>query len=133
MQEQQEDLKNSDFSDNPYFLREARDKYWRLVVFVVERIIYGKPAKKKRTGSRGVPQRLNQEERFLYDQGRKKGFLEVAGSAWRSQQREAPYCCHRQPVSTTTCRETDLIISMLSLHCNSILDFLCCTHHHYTN
>eukprot|EP00546_Thalassionema_frauenfeldii_P019979 CAMPEP_0178897290 /NCGR_PEP_ID=MMETSP0786-20121207/1661_1 /TAXON_ID=186022 /ORGANISM="Thalassionema frauenfeldii, Strain CCMP 1798" /LENGTH=306 /DNA_ID=CAMNT_0020567817 /DNA_START=136 /DNA_END=1058 /DNA_ORIENTATION=+ len=28
--------------------------------------------------------------RFLYDQARQKGFLEVAGSAWRSQRRDAP-------------------------------------------
>jgi len=81
---------NKNSNDDPYFWKTARDKCWRPVVSDVERISYGKPAKKKRTGSRGVPHRLNQEERFLYDQGRKKGFLEVAGSSWRSQRREAP-------------------------------------------
>jgi len=56
----------------------------------VERISWGKPAKKKGTGSRGVPHRLNEEERLLFDQARKRGFLEVTGSGWRSQRSDAP-------------------------------------------
>jgi hypothetical protein len=56
----------------------------------VERISWGKPAKKKGTGSRGVPHRLNLEERFLFDTARRKGYLEVEGSGWRSQRRDAP-------------------------------------------
>jgi hypothetical protein len=69
----------------------AREKCWRPTVSDVERISWGKPAKKKGTGSRGVPHRLNDdEERLLFDQARRKGFLEVAGSGWRSQRREAP-------------------------------------------
>jgi hypothetical protein len=56
----------------------------------VERISFGKPAKQKGTGSRGVPHRLNQDERNLFDMARNKGYLEVFGSAWRSQRREAP-------------------------------------------
>lgn len=63
---------------------------WRPTVNDVERISWGKPAKKKGTGSRGVPHRLNEDERFLFDQARRKGFLEIAGSGWRSQRREAP-------------------------------------------
>lgn len=63
---------------------------WRPTVNDVERISWGKPAKKKGTGSRGVPHRLNEEERRLFEQARRKGFLEVAGSGWRSQRREAP-------------------------------------------
>mmetsp|Transcript_32819 Transcript_32819/g.49486 ORF Transcript_32819/g.49486 Transcript_32819/m.49486 type:complete len:318 (-) Transcript_32819:2646-3599(-) len=72
------------------FWRARQGGCWRPDVSDVERISWGKPAKRKRTGSRGVPHRLNQEERFLYDQARQKGFLEVAGSAWRSQRRDAP-------------------------------------------
>jgi hypothetical protein len=68
----------------------ARTDCWRPTVNDVERISFGKPAKQKGTGSRGVPHRLNEEERFLFDQARSKGFLEVAGSGWRSQRREAP-------------------------------------------
>ena len=61
----------------------TRTKCWRPTVQDVENISWGKPAKKKGTGSRGVPHRLNHdEERKLFDQARKKGFLEVAGSGW---------------------------------------------------
>jgi hypothetical protein len=57
----------------------------------VEKISWGKPAKKKGTGSRGVPHRLNHdEERKLFDQARRKGFLEVTGSGWRSTRGDAP-------------------------------------------
>lgn len=69
---------------------EAKMEGWRPTVNDVERISWGKPAKKKGTGSRGIPHRLNEEERFLFDQARRKGFLEVTGSGWRSQRREAP-------------------------------------------
>ena len=63
---------------------------WRPDVQDVERISFGKPAKRKGTGSRGVPHRLNIEERLLYDMARTKGILVVAGSAWRSERRDAP-------------------------------------------
>ena len=69
---------------------EARMDVWRPDINDVERISWGKPAKKKGTGSRGVPHRLNSDERFLFDNARKKGFLETGGSGWRSQRREAP-------------------------------------------
>ena len=69
---------------------EANMNGFRPTINDVERISWGKPAKKKGTGSRGVPHRLNDEERTLFDQARKKGFLEIAGSGWRSQRREAP-------------------------------------------
>ncbi|KAG7342226.1 hypothetical protein IV203_007318 [Nitzschia inconspicua] len=63
---------------------------WRPDVNDVERISFGKPSKKKGTGSRGVPHRLNLDERFLFDKARRKGFLEVEGSGWRAQRRDAP-------------------------------------------
>lgn len=69
---------------------ESRQKCWRPTIQDVERISFGKPAKKKGTGSRGVPHRLNEDERLLFDQARRKGFLEVGGSGWRSQRRDAP-------------------------------------------
>lgn len=68
----------------------TREKCWRPTIQDVERISWGKPAKKKGTGSRGVPHRLNESERFLFDQARRKGFLEVSGSGWRSERRDAP-------------------------------------------
>jgi len=69
---------------------EKRKKCWRPTVSDVERISWGKPAKKKGTGSRGVPHRLNSDERLLFDQARRKGFLEIEGSGWRSQRRDSP-------------------------------------------
>jgi len=68
----------------------AREDCWRPDVSDVERISWGMPAKKKGTGSRGMPHRLNEDERRSFDQARRKGFLEVYGSAWRSQRRDAP-------------------------------------------
>ena len=68
----------------------ARQKCWRPDVQDVERISWGKPAKKKGTGSRGVPHRLNADERQLFDQARRKGVLEIGGSGWRSQRRDTP-------------------------------------------
>jgi hypothetical protein len=68
----------------------SREKCWRPTVQDIERISWGKPAKKKGTGSRGVPHRLNQDERLLFDQARRNGFLQVAGSGWRSERRDAP-------------------------------------------
>lgn len=69
---------------------QSREKCWRPTIQDVERISFGKPAKKKGTGSRGVPHRLNEDERKMFDQARRKGFLEVGGSGWRSQRRDAP-------------------------------------------
>lgn len=63
---------------------------WRPSLDDVERISWGKPAKKKGTGSRGVPHRLNDDERSSYDIARRKGFLEVVGSGWRKERRGTP-------------------------------------------
>lgn len=68
----------------------SRDKCWRPDVQDVERISWGKPAKKKGTGSRGVPHRLNADERQIFEQARRKGMLEIGGSGWRKQRRDAP-------------------------------------------
>jgi hypothetical protein len=69
---------------------EANMDCWRPTVDDVERISWGKPAKKKGTGSRGVPHRLNEEERDLFAQARRKGFLEINASGWRKERRDAP-------------------------------------------
>jgi hypothetical protein len=72
------------------FWEAKMEDVWRPDVNDVERISWGKPAKTKGVGSRGVPHRLNLDERFLFDNARRKGFLEIEGSGWRSQRREAP-------------------------------------------
>ena len=63
---------------------------WRPTVDDVDRISWGRPAKQKGTGSRGVPHRLNADERELYDRARRKGFVEIDGSGWRRQRSDAP-------------------------------------------
>ncbi|KAL3810074.1 hypothetical protein ACHAXA_011807 [Cyclostephanos tholiformis] len=56
----------------------------------VERISWGMPAKRRGTGSRGVPHRLNDDERDTFDRARRDGYLQVTGSGYRSQRRDAP-------------------------------------------
>ena len=56
----------------------------------VDRISWGKPSKKKGVGSRGTPHRLNEAERAEYDRAKSRGYVEVAGSAWRKERRDAP-------------------------------------------
>ena len=68
----------------------AAKQCWRPTIDDVDRISWGRPAKKKGTGSRGTPHRLNDEERTLYDFARRKGFVEIAGSGWRKQRSDAP-------------------------------------------
>ncbi|EOD03801.1 hypothetical protein EMIHUDRAFT_259824, partial [Emiliania huxleyi CCMP1516] len=68
----------------------AEKQCWRPTIDDVDRISWGRPAKRKGTGSRGQPHRLNDAERTLYDLARSKGFVEVAGSGWRSQRADAP-------------------------------------------
>lgn len=65
-------------------------KFNRPTVDDVVRISWGKPAKKKGTGSRGVPHRLNSDERIKFDFALTKGFVEIDGSGWRSQRRDSP-------------------------------------------
>ena len=81
-------------SEPPFYTpRDKNDKTcWRPTVSDVERISWGLPAKKKGTGSRGIPHRLSNhaEERILFDLARRDGFLQVTGTAWRSQRRDAP-------------------------------------------
>ncbi len=82
-------LSSSKTSSDTTFWSSNQD-CWRPDVRDVERISFGQPAKKKGTGSRGIPHRLNEDERRSFDQARRQGFLQVTGSAWRSQRRDAP-------------------------------------------
>ncbi len=82
-------LSSSKTSSDTNFWSSNQD-CWRPDVRDVERISFGQPAKKKGTGSRGIPHRLNEDERRSFDQARRQGFLQVTGSAWRSQRRDAP-------------------------------------------
>ena len=77
-------------STSPNTFWRSNQECWRPDVRDVERISFGQPAKKKGTGSRGIPHRLNEDERRSFDQARRQGFLQVTGSAWRSQRSDAP-------------------------------------------
>ena len=68
----------------------AETDCWRPTIDDVDRISWGRNAKQKGTGSRGVPHRLNDDERSLYDFARRKGFVEIGGSGWRSERRDSP-------------------------------------------
>ena len=63
---------------------------WRPTLDDVERISWGKAAKQRGTGSRGVPHRLNSEERVAFDLARQKGYVELLGSGWRAERADAP-------------------------------------------
>ena len=74
----------------PGALPSAVQDCWRPTIDDVDRISWGRPAKKKGTGSRGIPHRLNEDERVLYDLARGKGFVEIGGSGWRKQRSDSP-------------------------------------------
>lgn len=56
----------------------------------VERISKGQAAKKRGTGSRGVPHRLNEAERKEWDLAKKRRFLLLRGSGWRKERGDSP-------------------------------------------
>merc|ERR1719159_779690 len=68
----------------------AATAVWRPTLDDVERISYGRPAKKKGTGSRGVPHRLNAAEREDFNRAVRRGVLDVAGSGYRAERAGAP-------------------------------------------
>ena len=66
----------------------------------------GKAAKRRGTGSRSVPHRLNKEERTAFERAKKAGYVDVKGSGWRRERGGAPlvntwrnYCDARAHVS----------------------------------
>jgi len=56
----------------------------------VERISKGLAAKKRGTGSRAVPHRLNAEERIEWEIAKKKKYLVLSGSGWRKERGDSP-------------------------------------------
>lgn len=62
----------------------------------VEKISYGQKAKKRGVGSRGVPHRLNQEERLEWDLAKKRGYLVLKGTGFRKERQDSPLgkLCH---------------------------------------
>ena len=56
----------------------------------VERISYGKRAKKRGVGSRAVPHRLNAAEREEWVLAKKKKYLALRGTGWRKERGDSP-------------------------------------------
>lgn len=56
----------------------------------VERISRGQAAKRRGTGSRGVPHRLNQMERAEWDLAKKRRYLMVRGTGYRRERGDSP-------------------------------------------
>ncbi len=82
-------------SVNTFWRSNQAKDCWRPDVRDVERISFGQPAKKKGTGSRGIPHRLNEDERRSFDQARRQGAaLPLDGgdgsvASWRWHRRTA--------------------------------------------
>lgn len=58
----------------------------------VERLSYGKGARRRGTGSKYVCHRLNQEERKLYDLAKGAGYLSIRGTGYRKNRKGSPLC-----------------------------------------
>eukprot|EP00611_Tribonema_gayanum_P014341 TRINITY_DN25695_c0_g1_i1.p1 TRINITY_DN25695_c0_g1~~TRINITY_DN25695_c0_g1_i1.p1 ORF type:complete len:289 (-),score=69.35 TRINITY_DN25695_c0_g1_i1:170-988(-) len=56
----------------------------------VERISFGKAAKKRGTGSRGVCHRLNADERAEWELAKKRGYLVLRGTGYRKERKGSP-------------------------------------------
>lgn len=56
----------------------------------VERISKGQAAKRRGTGSRAVPHRLNEMERKEWDLAKKRRYLSLRGSGWRKERGDSP-------------------------------------------
>jgi len=62
----------------------------RPVLDDVERISFGKAAKRRGTGSRAVPHRLNADERVEFNLAKKRKYLLMRGSGWRHERGDSP-------------------------------------------
>lgn len=56
----------------------------------VERISRGQAAKKRGTGSRAVPHRLNEMERKEWEVAKKRRYLALRGTGWRKERGDSP-------------------------------------------
>ena len=56
----------------------------------VERLSRGQPSKQKGRGSRGVPHRLNSEERGEFKRSEKRGYLRLEGTGYRRERKGSP-------------------------------------------
>jgi len=74
------------------FIRIMRSKVFRPSLDDVEKLSYGKGAKKRGTGSRYVCHRLNRDERKLYELSKQAHYLTVRGTGYRKERKGSPVC-----------------------------------------
>lgn len=67
-----------------------KQKVFRPTLDDVERLSLGKGARKRGTGSRDIPHRLNQDERALYDEAKDNNYLIIKGTAYRRERKGSP-------------------------------------------
>ena len=70
--------------------RKSRDLSIRPTLDDVERISKGQAAKRRGTGSRQVPHRLNESERKEWDLAKQRKYLLLRGSGWRKERGDSP-------------------------------------------
>jgi hypothetical protein len=58
----------------------------------IERLSYGKGAKRRGTGSKYVPHRLNADERTLYNFAKEHNYLCIQGTGYRRERKGKPLC-----------------------------------------
>jgi|MDTB01.1.fsa_nt_gb hypothetical protein len=56
----------------------------------IDKISRGQAAKKRGTGSRAVPHRLNEKERVEFDLAKKRKFVSLRGTGWRAERGDSP-------------------------------------------
>ena len=56
----------------------------------IEKISRGQAAKKRGTGSRAVPHRLNEKERIEFDLAKKRRYVSLRGTGWRAERGDSP-------------------------------------------
>lgn len=87
-------FRNFPYSKGNFFLQNARfmakKNDIRPTLDDIERISKGQAAKRRGTGSRAVPHRLNSAERKEWDLAKKRRFLLLRGTGWRKERGDSP-------------------------------------------
>eukprot|EP01025_Chloroclados_australasicus_P000722 TRINITY_DN10278_c0_g3_i1.p1 TRINITY_DN10278_c0_g3~~TRINITY_DN10278_c0_g3_i1.p1 ORF type:complete len:350 (+),score=27.60 TRINITY_DN10278_c0_g3_i1:60-1052(+) len=71
-------------------LANKRKKVFRPLIDNVERLSKGDGAKKRGTGSRIVPHRLNVDERKMFELAKKNEYLQLKGTGYRKERKGSP-------------------------------------------
>ena len=69
---------------------QAKKSTVRPTIDDIDKISRGQAAKKRGTGSRAVPHRLNEKERVEFDLAKKRRFVSLRGTGWRAERGDSP-------------------------------------------